>query len=87
MSDQKTNQEYVHGVIIYWYQKISKKVGRIDNCLSLVRQSSILPTESDTFDKKQHCVSILYIFKGGYLDFSHVTELVNIYITGIYRRK
>ena len=26
-------------------------------------------------------------FKGGYLDFSHLTELRNIYITEIYMKK
>ena len=28
-----------------------------------------------------------FFFKGGYLDFSHLTELENIYITEIYMRK
>ena len=27
------------------------------------------------------------MFKGGYLDFSHLTELKNIYITEIYMKK
>ena len=27
------------------------------------------------------------LFKGGYLDFSHLTELKNIYITEIYVKK
>ena len=32
-------------------------------------------------------VPVLYRLKGGYLDFSHLTELVNMYITEIYRKK
>ena len=27
------------------------------------------------------------VFKGGYLDFSHLTELKNIYFTEIYMKK
>ena len=30
---------------------------------------------------------ILLFFKGGYLDFSHLTELMNIYITEMYMKK
>ena len=29
----------------------------------------------------------LPLFKGGYLDFSHLTELKKIYMTGIYMEK
>ena len=32
------------------------------------------------------CANILF-FKGGYLDFSHLTELKNIYTTEIYMKK
>ena len=31
--------------------------------------------------------SFMGLFKGGYLDFSHLTELENIYITEIYMKK
>ena len=31
--------------------------------------------------------NLLHNFKGGYLDFSHLTELKNIYITEIYMKK
>ena len=30
---------------------------------------------------------MVHKFKGGYLDFSHLTELQNIYITEIYMQK
>ena len=37
-----------------------------------------------------HCVCLClfsHFIKGGYLDFSHLTELKNIYITEIYMKK
>ena len=41
--------------------------------------------------QKKADVFFLYVntqqFKGGYLDFSHLTELENIFITEIYMRK
>ena len=36
---------------------------------------------------KNYVLRKSYFFKGGYLHFSHLTELKNIYITEIYMRK
>ena len=41
--------------------KISKSVGRNDNFLAKAWKLSILPTESDIFDIRQHSVRILYM--------------------------
>ena len=40
--------------------KISNSVGRNDNFLSKARKLSILPTELDIFDVRQHYIRILY---------------------------
>ena len=37
--------------------------------------------------KENEILYLAYIFKGGYLDFSHLTELKNIYITEICMKK
>ena len=64
--------------------KISNEVGRIDNFQVLASKLSFLPTECYI---RQHYGRILYLsFKGGYLDFSHLTELRNIHITEIYEK-
>ena len=45
--------------------------------------SCVLPTELTCLGKHVFNPSL----KGGYLDFSHLTELKNIYITEIYMKK
>ena len=37
--------------------------------------------------KEVQCSFRLYLLKGGYLVFSHLTKLKNIYITEIYMKK
>ena len=43
--------------------KISNEVGRTDNFRALARKPSFLPTELDTFELRQYCVRILFIFQ------------------------
>ena len=45
------------------YIKLSKEVGRTDNCQAFARQLSFLPANLDIFDIRQHYVCILFIFK------------------------
>ena len=45
----------------YNLSKISNSVGRNDNFSAKTRKSSILPTEFDIFDIRQHFIRILYI--------------------------
>ena len=47
--------------------KTSNEVGRIDNFLAKARKRSILPTELDIFDIRQHYVRILFIFQTSHL--------------------
>ena len=43
------------------YIKISNSVGRNDNFLATVRKLSILPTELNIFDIRQHYIRIPYL--------------------------
>ena len=49
--------------------------------------STLKLSSANSLEESKICRKTKSILKGGYLDFSHLTELENIYIPEIYMRK